>query len=151
MKLGYKIILVLVLFWIIGKNCNSNDDYDYSKYNTEAKSTPYSSNNATEYSNNSVNSISNSDPYYVLHVAFEGRPDEEDIKKLLESVMSSHDFAITNDNILKAGNMLVSLRQKSPIKITEMEILKHMFQNNVQSFDLAQQAAYSATILSTTK
>ena len=76
----------------------------------------------------SSSSITDKDPYEVIHIAFEGFPDKEDVQPMLEAVMKRYNMTVTNDNIIKVGNMLVTLRQDSKVGVTEMEILKHIYQ-----------------------
>lgn len=47
--------------------------------------------------------------------------------------------------------MLVALRKESAVGVTEMEILKHMYQNGDASKDIKMQAAESMLILEQTK
>lgn len=90
-------------------------------------------------------------PYEIMSVAFEGSPRESEIKPMLEAVMDKYNFTVTDENCLKVGNMLVELRKMSAVGVTEMDILKHMYQNGSDDVTIDQQAAVSATILETTK
>lgn len=91
------------------------------------------------------------DPYEKIHIAFEGMPEISELKPMLEDVMKRSNMEINNDNILKCANVLVVLRQNSKIGITEMQILKHMYQNGSSNMDYATQSAMSSLILEKTK
>ncbi len=116
-----------------------------STYSSESKPSTYSS------SDNLSSSVSEKDPYEIMHVAFEGSPEIEKIKPMLESVMETYSFDKTDDNRLKIGNMLVTLRQSSAVGVTEMEILKHIYQHGSDKITLPEQAGISATLLETSK
>ena len=89
----------------------------------------------------------NNDPYQILHNVFVGYPDKEQIQKLIDPVIARHKMAVIDGNVLKVGNALVFLREKSAIGVTEMQILKHAYQNNLDNFTIDEQLAFSATIL----
>jgi hypothetical protein len=91
------------------------------------------------------------DAYEIMHVAFVGSPDIESIRPMLESVMETYGFIKTDDNRLKIGNMLVTLRQSSAVGVTEMDILKHIYQYGSNAITLPEQAGLSATLLETSK
>lgn len=65
--------------------------------------------------------------------------------------MQKHKMPVNSENILKAGNALVILHEKSAIGVTEMEILKHAYQNSIKGASMAEQLGFSATILDETK
>jgi hypothetical protein len=92
-----------------------------------------------------------SEPYEKIHIAFEGFPDIESVKPLLEAVMKRHNITINNENILKCANVLVVFKNDSKVGVTEMEILKHIYQKGSSSIDYPTQAAVSYTYLETTK
>jgi hypothetical protein len=94
---------------------------------------------------------STSDPYNIIEGAFEGRPSKGDVQPMLESVMKTYKMEITDNNIMAVGSMLVDLRKASKIGVTEMAILKHIYQKGSSALSLPQQAAISATILEKTK
>lgn len=91
------------------------------------------------------------DAYGKIHIAFEGMPDTEKVKPLLEAVMNRYNIVINNDNVLRCANVLVVLKKDSKVGVTEMDILKHMYQSGSSSVDYATQAAISATYLEQTK
>ncbi len=90
------------------------------------------------------------DEYEIIRVTFTGYPDKEEVQPMLEEVMRRYDFSINRDNILKVSNMLSVLKGKSLVGVSEMQILKHIYQKAIFD-DLATQAAYSATILEQSK
>jgi len=91
------------------------------------------------------------EPYEKIHIAFEGFPNIEVIKPLLESVMTRYNIIINNDNILKCANVLITLKNDSKVGVTEMDILKHIYQKGTSKIDYATQAAISYTYLESTK
>lgn len=110
----------------------------------------------TSCTNNSSSDISSDksedkDPYEIMEVAFEDSPEAAKIRPLLESVMNSYNLPITDENRLKVASMLVSLRKESVLGITEMEILKHIYQYGIKSISLPEQAAISVVYLEKNK
>ena len=100
-----------------------------------------------EYSLHHSMSGDASEAYDMLHVVFEGMPDVEKIKPLIEAVMKKYDVVINNDNVQRVGSMLLSLKKSSAIGVTEMDILQHIYQNGTSAVKLPEQAAISATLL----
>ena len=84
-----------------------------------------------------------------MHIAFEGYPEVSEIKPMLEAVMDNYSFPKTDDTRLKVGNMLVVLRKASAVGVTEMQILKHIYQHGSNKISLPDQAGLSATLLET--
>ena len=128
-------ILILVAFLT---SCSSNSSPDSSS----SSSSTYSS------SENSSN-VAEKDPYEIMHIAFEGYPEVSEIKPRLEAVMDNYSFPKTDDNRLMVGNMLVALRKASAVGVTEMQILKHIYQHGSNKISLPDQAGLSATLLET--
>lgn len=89
--------------------------------------------------------------YEIMESAFVDYPTESEIKPMMESVMKTYSMQITEDNLLKVANMLVSLRKNSKVGVTEMDILKHIYQNKTSNVPLAEQAAISFTYLEMSK
>lgn len=87
----------------------------------------------------------------MMQVAFEGSPEISKIKPMLEAVLEKYDLPKTDEYRLKVGSMLVSLRKASAVGVTEMEILKHIYQNGSNKISLPDQAGLSATLLETSK
>ena len=115
--------------------------------------TSCSNNNSSPYSSsgNSTSAVEEKDPYEIMHIAFEGYPEIVEIKPLLEAVMETYSFPKTDENRLKVGNMLVALRKASTVGVTEMEILKHIYQHGSNKISLPDQAGLSATLLEVDK
>lgn len=90
------------------------------------------------------------DPYDIILTTFEGGPIKSEVQPMLESVMATYKYEITRENIIKVANMLLELRQASKVGVTEMDILKHIYQKGSVN-DLSVQAAISATFLEKTK
>lgn len=125
-----------------------------------SSSTDYSSSPLNETSNSTTPSYSipertsssnEKDPYEMMQVAFEGSPEISKIKPMLEAVLEKYDLPKTDEYRLKVGSMLVSLRKASAVGVTEMEILKHIYQNGSNKISLPDQAGLSATLLETSK
>ena len=59
---------------------------------------------------------------------------------------------VLNEEYLeKAGSVLVTLRKQSKVGVTEMEILKHIYQNGLDNTNYQSQASLSFTTLELTK
>jgi hypothetical protein len=86
-----------------------------------------------------------------MQVAFKGSPEISKIKPMLEAVIENYDLPKTDEYRLKVGSMLVALRKASAVGVTEMEILKHIYQNGSNKISLPDQAGISATLLETSK
>lgn len=80
-------------------------------------------------------------------MVFTGRPDKEDIEPQLEAVMNLYNIPITDDNLLKIANMLYVLKKESKVGVTELQILKNIYQTGYTGNTLEYQAALSATLL----
>lgn len=93
----------------------------------------------------------NSNAIEKIHIAFDGMPDEESVKKLIEAVMHRYGIIINNENTLRVANVLVTLKNESKVGVTEMDILKHIYQKGTNQLQFSEQAALSATILETNK
>lgn len=91
------------------------------------------------------------DPYYMMHIAFEGMPEIEDFKPQLDVVMERYGMEINRGNLLKVANALVVMRKESKVGVTEAEILKHVYQKGTSKITIAEQIGLSATILETNK
>lgn len=87
------------------------------------------------------------DPYEVMHVVFLGNPEIREIKPLLEGVLENYGLPATNELRLKVGSMLLSLRKHNKDKVTEMELLKHIYAFGSNKISLPDQAGLSMTIL----
>jgi hypothetical protein len=95
-----------------------------------------------------VNSSKSADEAYdMLHVVFAGEPEKESIQKLMSPVMKSYGLEENYENLNRCGSALLSMRKSSAIGITEMEILKHMYQHGSTSNPFPTQAAISALYL----
>jgi hypothetical protein len=91
------------------------------------------------------------DPYQIIDSVFEGYPDKSQVQPMLEAVMKRYNFPVTNDNILTAGNVLYDLKRASRVGITEMEIVRHMYQQGSAEGSMFEQARISAAALETTR
>lgn len=84
------------------------------------------------------------DPYEMMHSVFIGNPE---IKPLVEGVLKKYTLPATDEYRLKVGSMLLSLRKYNEGKITEMELLKHIYQYGSNRISLPDQAGLSVIIL----
>ena len=91
------------------------------------------------------------DAYVIITGSFEGNPSKSQVQPMLEDVMKSHGLEITDENINKTSSALVSMRLDSKIGVTEMEILKHVYQNGSPDQPLPTDIAISAYYLEKTK
>lgn len=90
---------------------------------------------------------SNIEAYELLSGAFENRPSTDQIRKLIDRVMENHRLEINYVNINKCGSTLIRVKELSAIGVTEMDILKHMYQYGDHTKDFPTQAAISASYL----
>jgi len=128
---------------------NSSSETDYIKSNTEKSS--YDSTASIYKIPERTSIVEEKDPYEIMEVAFEGYPEISKIKPMLEAVLEKYDLPKTDEYRLKVGSMLVSLRKESVLGVTEMEILKHIYQHGSNKISLPFQAAISATLLESRK
>lgn len=89
--------------------------------------------------------------YEIMSVAFEGFPREKEIKPMMDEVLMRYGQPINDQSRIKFGDMLVLFRKNSLVGMTEMEILKHMYQRGSSSRTLQDQAIFSAGLIETTK
>jgi len=94
---------------------------------------------------------SNRDAYEVMETVFEGRPEKKIVQPLMEAVLRRYYVQITNENVMKAANTLYVLKKESKVGVTEMEILRHMYQKGIKGRTFDVQAAYSYTYLEENK
>ncbi|MEE1884381.1 hypothetical protein [Pedobacter flavus] len=90
------------------------------------------------------------DGYHLLHVAFQNEPEAESIKKFVDPILKRHGHDIDFDNINRLGSMMIGIRKRSAVGVTEMDVLKHMYQNGSSNNTLIEQAAISAFYLEKT-
>jgi Skp family chaperone for outer membrane proteins len=89
--------------------------------------------------------------YEMMETAFEDFPSESKIKPMMEDVMKTYNMQVTEENLQKVASMLIGLRKESKVGVTEMEILKHIYQNGSTTNSLPDQAAVSFLYLESTK
>lgn len=137
--------------WYFTKSNDKKEESTTQYVQPESSSSTSTAPSTQSSSSSSSSSIADKDPYEVIHIAFEGFPDKEDVQPMLEAVMKRYNMTVTNDNIIKVGNMLVTLRQDSKVGVTEMEILKHIYQKGSSSLTLPEQAGISSVLLEQSK
>ena len=126
-------------------SCNSSSDKAIEKYNRMVPP------EGIQVSPTSGSGISNMNAYEVMETAFEGYPSKEKIKPMLEEVMKRYGMPVNNENLLHAANVLVAMKNESKVGVTEMDVLKHIYQHGSASGDYVTNIAISATILEQTK
>lgn len=87
----------------------------------------------------------------MMETASEDFPNKSEIKPMMEDFMKTYNMQVTAENLQKVEIMLISLRKESKVGVTEMEILKHIYQNGSTSNSLPDQAAISFLYLESTK
>jgi len=85
--------------------------------------------------------------YEMLHVVFEGNPEKVALKRLMSAVMAKYDIVENYENLNRCGSALLSMKKSSAIGVTEMQILKHMYQYGDATQSFPNQAAISAVLL----
>lgn len=141
-------LTAIIIASVLLTSCSNSSSTDYSS----SPSNEASNSTAPSYTTPERTSSSNEkDPYEMMQVAFEGSPEISKIKPMLEAVLEKYDLPKTDEYRLKVGSMLVSLRKASAVGVTEMEILKHIYQNGSNKISLPDQAGLSATLLETSK
>lgn len=141
-------LTAIIIASVLLTSCSNSSSTDYSS----SPSNETSNSTTPSYSTPERTSSSNEkDPYEMMQVAFEGSPEISKIKPMLEAVLEKYNLPKTDEYRLKVGSMLVSLRKASAVGVTEMEILKHIYQNGSNKISLPDQAGLSATLLETSK
>ncbi len=87
------------------------------------------------------------DAYTMMETAFEGSPRKSEIQPMMQKVMEMYGYQETEDNLQKFGSVLVTLRKESILGVTEMDILKHIYQFGNPNITFPEQAAISALYL----
>lgn len=124
----------------------------YSCRNNESSADSSQSHTVNSHASSIVNTGKSSEEAYdMLHVVFEGKPEPETIKKLMSAVMAKYNIEENYENLNRCGSALLGMKKSSAVGITEMEILKHMYQHGDPNQSFPSQAAISTTILEQTK
>ena len=140
----------IIIFSALLFSCNSKSKEETTEIPIQETEKPIEQNPEVNSTPNETAENTN-DIYEKIHVAFEGMPEIEKVKPLMEAVMEKYNLPITTENINKCGSALVSLKHESKIGITEMEILKHMYQKGEINVNFPTQAAMSLMYLEGTK
>lgn len=101
--------------------------------------------------NNSNPSNLKPDALTQMEVVFEGNSSKEEIQKLMTAVLAKYDMEVNEQNLTRCADVVVSLRKSSVLGVTEMEILKHIYQHGDNNIDFPTQAALSYTVLEMNK
>jgi len=89
--------------------------------------------------------------YETMELLFEGYPATSEIQPMLETVMTRFDVEITEENLKIYGGELYSRRKKSLVGVTEMEILKDVYQKGYTENTLEGEILLSYLYLESTK
>ncbi|WP_271785322.1 hypothetical protein [Aquimarina algiphila] len=103
--------------------------------------------NTSSSSDKKITKVYEKSVYEKMELAFIGNPKESEIKPILEKVILFHGSKLTELNREKSASVLISLRKSSKKGITEMDILKHMYNNGTEKISFSDQAAISFTLL----
>jgi len=126
---GISIILIIGLTTFgVTKMCSNNDNNYY---------------NTNKVSNEEIKPNS----YQIISTVFIGNPTQSEIQPMLETILRNYNKPINDDEIMKFANGLLVMRKDSKIGITEMQILKHMYQHFDSKIDMAGQLALSSSLL----
>jgi len=135
------VLLMMVSLWLCGCQRNQNNAI-------EAQQDLISTNDEADQTFDLVDTGRSADEAFeMLPVVFEGNPSLESVKKLLSGVMDKYHLEVSYENINRCGSAVLSLREASAMGVTEMEVLKHMYQEGDESLSFPNQAGVSATIL----
>ena len=147
MKQTVVIIICAVFF-----SCNEKKSEVAEEIKTTSPSAEVAPVQKAEASASSPISYASTDhAYTIIETAFEGYPDKKDVKPMLEDVMKRYGMEITDDGVLKAANVLVAMKNASLVGVTEIEILKRVYQRGAMSGDYVTNIAIAATFLESTK
>jgi len=98
------------------------------------------------------NDAVNSTPAYEqFHSVFKGEPETEDISKLMDGILDQYHMEHTEINKQKLGSVFYSLRTKSAIGISEMQLMKYAYQNYDPKDSFVVCASKAAVVLEYTK
>jgi len=149
MKFYPFLLLLLSLFGC--QSTSTKDDVDRMQKEITTPSSATDQNPSTSAPVYTTPSVSEHDPYEMMHVAFEGEPEIDKIKPLIETILERYKMPINDEFRLKVGSMLIDLRKNSKVGVTEMDILKHIYQNYTPNISLPDQAGLSSTLLENSK
>ena len=140
-------VFVLSTFLSIAYSCGEK------KTETEDDASIENSNPSSVTTTETSKSSESTQPtaYSMMEVAFEGNPSTSEIKPMMEEVMKAYNLEVNEENLQKVASMLVSLRKESKVAVTEMEILKNIYQKGDRNVPLTTQAAISLMNLEQTK
>ena len=141
---------LLLCFFIACKNQNS----DTITADTTITATPPMDSIVTDAGSSLGNYPVSSEPtigtYDTIASAFKGNPKAENVKQLIDTVLKQCNMEVTRDNVTHFAKKLVEKRKANKGGMTEMNILKEMYQHGT-SADLATRLGTAATKLEQTK
>jgi hypothetical protein len=95
--------------------------------------------------------IENTPAYEQFHTIFKEEPSAEDIGKLMDAILDQYHMEHTEKNKQRLGSVFYDLRTKSAIGITEMQLMKYVYQNYNPKEDFVLCASKAAVVLEYTK
>lgn len=140
------IYITILAFVSCGGSNNSNKPTETTVDNSVERSI-----STSQEPNSSTSSPSDKDAYEVIEGVFEGSPSKSQVQPMIEAVMNRYGMTITNEHTMNVANMLFVLKKESKVGVTEMEILKHIYQHGSSSVTLPEQAAISSVYLEQNK
>jgi hypothetical protein len=136
-KLLLAVLFACIIIFLIGR-CSSDKPQTTSTEDSLAVENTIASGSTGSEANN---------PYHMMHVVFKGSPEQDQIQALVESIMDMYKMPKTDETALKIGNVATTLSKKSATGFTEMELLKHVYQQGSSLLTFADQAAQSSVVL----
>ena len=125
--------LLLLSLFIACKNQNSST----ITADTTITATPPMDSSVTDAGSSLGNYPISSDPsigtYDTIANAFKGNPKAENVKELMDTVLKQCNMDITRDNVTHFANELVTKRKATKVGISEMDILKEMYQHGTSA------------------
>lgn len=134
-------IFLFILLWNISPSSNSYDDISESEKQELSES----------LSDEDISSTGQPNAYEMMHTVFVGNPEISVIKPLIEKILKMYSLPNTEEYRLKISSAVLSLRKSSAIGVTEMDILKHTYQNGDVTISLPDQLGYSSFFLEKNK
>jgi hypothetical protein len=98
----------------------------------------------------SSSSEANQIVYQEMSIVFKGQPSISEIQPLMEAVLEGYNLEPNQENLSRVSSMLIGLSDKSKVQVTEIDILKHMYQQGSRDIHITEQAAFSFVYLERT-
>ncbi|MDN5288176.1 MAG: hypothetical protein JWR38_4450 [Mucilaginibacter sp.] len=95
--------------------------------------------------------VNNTPAYEQFHTIFKGEPSAEDIGRLMDAILDMYHYPKMEQTKQKFGSMFYGLRKNSVAGVSEMELMKYMYQNPNNIDPPTTAAAKALIILDNTK